>query len=101
MLRRRSRESPLEIRDDTPSDADIERELDEREDTREIYRLLHALPEPYREVFSLRVLGELGFSEIGRLFGKTANWACVTYHRAKEKIRVGMTDTEKQQKRRR
>ena len=56
---------------------------------------------PIGRYFSLRVLGELGFSEIGRLFGKTANWACVTYHRAKEKIRVGMTDTEKQQKRRR
>lgn len=99
MLRRQNRECPLEIGDDAPSDTDIERELDEREDTRQIYRLLNALPEPYREVFSLRVLGELGFSEIGRLFGKTANWACVTYHRAKEKIRAGMmTDTEQKQK---
>ena len=51
-----------------------------------LHRLLHALPEPYKEVFSLRVFGQLGFREIGQLFGKTENWACVTFHRAKAKI---------------
>ncbi len=91
-MRRQNREYPLEMREDCPSDDDMERELADREDTMDIYRQLHALPEPYREVFSLRVLGELGFAEIGELFGKTANWACVTYHRAKEKIRAGLTD---------
>ena len=53
----------------------------------ELYRLRHDLPEPYREVFSLRVFGELGFRKIGSLFGKTENWACVTYHRARKKLR--------------
>jgi len=45
------------------------------------------LPEPYKEVFSLRVLGELPFRQIGILFGKTENWARVTYHRARLKIK--------------
>ena len=53
----------------------------------EIHRILHDLEEPYKEVFSLRTFGELSFRQIGELFGKTENWARVTYHRAKLKIR--------------
>jgi RNA polymerase sigma-70 factor (ECF subfamily) len=55
-----------------------------------IRRHLHELPETYKEVFMWRVLAELSFSEIGALFGKTANWACVTYHRARKLIQKGM-----------
>ncbi len=47
---------------------------------------LHTLPDPYKEVFMWRVFGELAFGEIGRLFGKTENWACVTYHRARKML---------------
>ena len=52
-----------------------------------IHQALHNLPEPYKEVFSLRVLGELSFQQIGLLFGKTENWARVTYHRARLRIK--------------
>ena len=52
-----------------------------------IHQALHNLPEPYKEVFSLRVLGELSFQQIGLLFGKTENWARVTYHRARLTIK--------------
>ena len=38
------------------------------------------------EVFTLRVFGELSYEKIGAIFGHTANWACVTYCRAKRKI---------------
>ena len=55
-----------------------------------VHRVLHDLPEPYKEVFSLRVFGQLSFGDIGSLFGRTANWACVTYHRARQKIRDEM-----------
>ena len=41
---------------------------------------------PYKEVFTLRVFGELSFRQIASLFGKTENWAAVTFHRAKQKI---------------
>lgn len=57
-----------------------------------IREILHGMPEPYKEVFSLRVFGELPFEKIGRLFGKSANWACVTYHRAKAMIRKEMEE---------
>ena len=51
-----------------------------------IHRFLHRLDEPYREVFTLRTLGQLSFRDIGELFGKSENWACVVYHRARAKI---------------
>jgi len=51
---------------------------------------LHSLAEPYKEVFSLRTFGELSFAEIAELFGKTENWARVTYHRAKLKLQEGL-----------
>lgn len=57
-----------------------------------IHEVLHSLNEPYKEVFTLRVFGELSFRQIGKLFGKTENWACVTYHRAKAKIREKLED---------
>ena len=52
-----------------------------------IYKALHCLDEPYKEVFSLRMLGELTYKEIGDIFDKSESWARVTYHRAKLKIR--------------
>ncbi len=56
-----------------------------------IHRILHTLEEPYKEVFSLRVFGQLSFRQIGELFGKTESWARVTYHRARLKIKEEMT----------
>lgn len=72
----------------------IEEQLMDKADAMRIHRLLHGLPEPYREVFSLRVLGQLGFAEIGSLFGKSANWACVTYHRARQRIVAEMEEVK-------
>lgn len=45
-----------------------------------------SLEGPYGEIFRLRFYGELSFKEIAKLFGKTDNWACVIYHRARKKI---------------
>ena len=50
--------------------------------------------EPYKEVFSLRVFGELSFSDISDLFGKSESWARVTYHRACKKIREELDDED-------
>ena len=52
----------------------------------------HRLAEPYKEVFLLRVYGEMPFEQIGALFQKTANWACVTFHRAKAKIQAELEE---------
>ena len=68
----------------------LEKALMAKESAFEIHKLLHELEEPYKEVFSLRVFGELSFRQIGQLFGKTESWARVTYHRARLKIREGI-----------
>ena len=65
---------------------DFREKLEDKTSSLMIHRILHSLEEPYKEVFSLRVFGELSFKEIGTVFGKTENWARVTYHRAKLKI---------------
>ena len=72
-----------------PGDSGIEEGFADREDARRLHILLHALPEPYKEVFSLRTFGELPFSQIGELFGKTESWARVTYFRARQKLKEG------------
>ena len=51
-----------------------------------IHRILHTMNEPYKEVFSLRVFGQLSFSDIAKLFARTESWARVTYHRARKII---------------
>ena len=85
--RRQKKPEPLEELPETrdPGESPESAALRRAESMR-LHRLLHELPEPYKEVFSLRVFGQLGFREIGQLFGKTENWACVTFHRAKAKI---------------
>ena len=44
----------------------------------QIHRTLHTLKEPYREVFTLRVLGNLSYQTRG-IFSKTEGWARVTF----------------------
>ncbi len=73
-------------------DIDIEKSFYSIEESMKIHEILHNLSEPYKEVFSLRVFGELSFKQIGNLFGKTDNWACVTFHRTKNKIKEEMRD---------
>lgn len=70
----------------------LEERITDRDQAMAIHRVLHGLPEPYKEVFSLRVFGQLSFGDIGALFGRTANWACVTYHRARQKIQEQMEE---------
>ena len=58
----------------------------DKENARRLHILLHNLNEPYKEVFTLRVFGELPFSQIGELFGKTDSWARLIFYRAKKQL---------------
>lgn len=69
--------------DPTP---DVSEEVVGREESRRIQQILHDVGEPYKEVFMWRVYAELSFKQIAQIFGKTENWACVTYHRARKQI---------------
>lgn len=70
----------------------VEERIQDRQQVMQIHKILHDMPEPYKEVFSLRVFGQLSFEDIGGLFDRTANWACVTYHRARQKIQKEMEE---------
>ncbi len=71
---------------DLPDGADAVVMLENREQALNVCKALHTLEEPYKEVFSLRIFGELSYKEIGELFGKSDGWARTVFFRAKEKI---------------
>lgn len=89
--RRRSRHKT--ISEDIPDPGkNVEKIVEDRDSSFQIHLMLHQLEEPYREVFMLRVFGELSFREIGIVFKKTENWARVTYYRARMKLRERMSE---------
>ena len=71
---------------DRASDKDTEESLIKKDTLLSVHKILHSMNEPYKEVFSLRVFGELSFSDIAQLFSKSESWARVTYHRARKMI---------------
>ena len=84
--------SETDIESHEPIESNFESKLLEKETVWEIHKLLHQLSEPYKEVFSLRVFGELPFSQIGELFGKTDSWARLIFYRAKNELRRGFDE---------
>ena len=85
--RRTKRTAPLEDAETAPADTpDIAQLLVDQDAAFTVHQCLHTLDEPYKEVFSLRVFGELPFERIGLIFGHNAAWARVTYYRAKTQL---------------
>ena len=86
--------APLEAAETKAADTpDIAQLLVDRDAAFTVHQCLHALEEPYKEVFSLRVFGELSFEDIGAMFGHNAAWARVTYYRAKTKLQAMLQTT--------
>lgn len=88
--KRRGRRTEAMPEEMTDSGTGPEQAAVDRDSSFRIHMALHQLEEPYREVFELRVFGELSFREIGMIFSKTENWARVTYHRARLKLQERM-----------
>ncbi len=72
----------------------VEEQLARHEEAMQIQKLLHDVPDPYKEVFMWRVFAELSFKQIAQIFGKSENWACVTYHRARNMIKDRLEDNK-------
>lgn len=75
------------IQDPAPQTVDL---IIERENIERIEYNACKLQEPYRQVFNLRIYGNLSFEQIGNLHGKSAGWARVTYYRARKMIQSKM-----------
>lgn len=80
---------------DIPDEADFRQEIANKETAFKIHEYLHSMDDPYKEVFQLRVFGELSFADIGKIFHKTESWARVTYHRARLKLQEKCSRKEK------
>lgn len=52
---------------------------------------IEKLDEPYKSITKLR-LNDMSFKEIGKIYGKTDNWACVCFYRAKDKLKNILED---------
>lgn len=90
---RKKKESVME--DTVVTDVSLSERLVDKETAFFIHQYLHNMDEPYKEVFYLRVFGELPFKKIGLLFGKSDDWARVTYYRAKKQIMAYMEEMER------
>ena len=88
--KRRGKKTEAMPEEMTDEGTGVEQAAVDRDTSFRIHMALHGLEEPYREVFELRVFGELSFREIGVIFAKTENWARVTYHRARLKLQERM-----------
>ena len=87
-LRRRKSHPPAA---EIPDEPDLAAPPDEAAESREIsvtlLRKLHGLPEQDKELILLRAAAGLSFRTIGEIFGKTENWARVSFYRAKQKLK--------------
>ena len=88
--RRNSRFEQIELEEQQDTGKSFEKSLMDSDTSIRVHRVLHEMEEPYKEVFQLRIFGELSFKEIGSIFGKTETWARVTYHRARIMIKERM-----------
>lgn len=94
LKRSENRNISLDVMHETAASQNIEQLISDSETAVQIHQVLHRLEEPYREVLSLRIFAELKFSDIGNIFGKSENWAGVTFYRGKQKL-IKMLEEEK------
>lgn len=76
-----------EIKEEMMTEDTLEDVICEKEEKLELFKKIQKLEVPMKEVMYLRLAGDLNFSEIGEILGKSENWARVTFHRGKQKIK--------------
>lgn len=92
-LKRRQKQT--EFDEDIICETNLQYALENKDTALMIHMYLHSMDEPYKEVFQLRIFGELSFADIGRIFQKAESWARVTYHRARLKLQKKCDRKEK------
>ncbi|MCF0228224.1 MAG: RNA polymerase sigma factor [Parasporobacterium sp.] len=87
-IKRAKKIQPLPEEQDHPDwgKESFEEALVRKDTAMKIHEILHELDEPYKEVFTLRVFGELEFKDISAIFNKSESWGRVTFFRAKQLI---------------
>ena len=89
-LEKNNRTQTTELLPEIPSaEHSLEENIILREGKMSLFKELHLLAEPMREVMYLRLTGEFSFREIGEILGRDETWARVTFYRGKQKIMKG------------
>jgi RNA polymerase sigma-70 factor (ECF subfamily) len=94
--KKEKRQTNLVLEEQIKSPINIEDELMKAQNMISIHKMIHRLEEPYKEIFYLRLFGELSYGQISEIFGKSESWARVTYYRAKEKIKFIFNQVKKE-----
>lgn len=68
----------------------FEENIEDKSEIINLYKYIHKLDEDTREVFYLRLKGELSFKEIGEILDKSEDWARLTFYRGKIKLKEAM-----------
>lgn len=90
---KRKRKATSQLVEEIVSDEQpLEEKFSQKEELMKIFKQVHILDEVSKEIFFLRIMGDLSFREIGNIFEKNENWARVTFYRAKQKIVKGWDD---------
>ena len=87
-----------ELQNIAAPEAFVEERIEILEGAQQAQKILHEMPDPYKEVFMWRVFGELSFKAIGELYDKTDNWACVTYYRARKMIQGRLEEINREKR---
>lgn len=73
----------------------LEETLEDKSDIINLYKYIHNLDENTREVFYLRLKGELSFKDIGEILDKSEDWARLVFYRGKIKLKEAMNNDKK------
>ena len=88
----RKQKPTVPVTDTIPSPEDFTDRIENRDRAMHAHRVLHALEEPFREVFTLRTFCDLSHSQIAELFGKSESWSRVTYFRARQMLQKAIRE---------
>lgn len=73
----------------------FEDNIDDKSEIINLYKYIHDLDEDTREVFYLRLKGELSFKDIGEILNKSEDWARLTFYRGKIKLKEAMNNEKR------
>lgn len=86
-IKKRKLEIPIEEAKDLVDEKVLIDEICKRDETDRLLNKIKKLKEPMQSVVKLRLETDFTFKEIGRIFGKTENWAKVVFFRGKERLK--------------
>ena len=69
-------------------------DINEKNERIKLYKKIHKLDDNTKEVFYLRIYGNLSFKEIGEILGKTEECARVVFYRGKIKLKEELLKNE-------